>query len=63
MMIGDNLETDIAFGNKSGLRHTLLVETGVHALHDVEALRADPTKQVFVPTLVIPALSLFAELL
>lgn len=35
LMIGDRLNTDIAFGNINGIRYTLLVGTGVHNMNDV----------------------------
>lgn len=35
LMIGDRLNTDIAFGNLNGIKYTLLVGTGVHNMNDV----------------------------
>lgn len=32
LMIGDRLNTDIAFGNQNNLGYTLLVESGVHTM-------------------------------
>lgn len=34
LMIGDRLNTDIAFGNKNGIKYTLLVGTGVNHFTD-----------------------------
>ena len=36
-MVGDRLDTDIAFGNGGGLRATLLVLTGISGLAEAEA--------------------------
>jgi histidinol phosphatase-like enzyme len=35
-MVGDRLDTDIAFGNAGGLRATLLVLTGISSLAEAE---------------------------
>jgi 4-nitrophenyl phosphatase len=44
-MVGDRLDTDILFGNKGGLRSTLLVLTGISSLDDVNKLNeSDPLR-------------------
>ena len=48
LMIGDRLNTDIAFGNALGIS-TVLVETGVHTRQDVE-------KSADKPTFVLPSI-------
>lgn len=44
-MVGDNLETDIAFGVNGGLE-TIFVTSGVHTKHDIEILQIHPTYQI-----------------
>lgn len=57
VMLGDNMETDIAFGNNNKFRYTVLVETGVHKLADAVAISCDLSKRKFVPSHHIGALS------
>lgn len=45
ILVGDNLETDIALGYNNNVE-TLLVETGVHQREDIEALKIYPTQVV-----------------
>lgn len=63
MMLGDNMETDIAFGNNNKFRYTVLVETGIHKLADATAIISDPSKQRFVPSHHVGALSYLNEYL
>lgn len=45
VIIGDNLETDIALGYNLGIE-TILVETGIHRKEDCDKLKIYPTKIV-----------------
>ena len=63
MMLGDNMETDIAFGNNNKFRYTVLVETGIHKLTDAIAISSDPSKQIFVPSHYVGALSFLNQYL
>jgi ribonucleotide monophosphatase NagD (HAD superfamily) len=56
-MFGDNMETDIAFGNNNNFAFTVLVETGIHKLSDVVKYSSDPSKQKYVPSHHISSLS------
>lgn len=49
LMIGDRLNTDIAFGNLNGIKYNLLVGTGVHNMNDVTDAINDK-KYEFVPS-------------
>lgn len=42
LMVGDRLETDIAFGRTAGFRTLLVTETGVHNLDDARRQSSDP---------------------
>lgn len=57
VMFGDNMETDIAFGNNNDFKYRVLVETGIHKLADAELLMSDPAKQHLIPSHFIPALT------
>lgn len=45
ILIGDNLETDIALGQNSGIQ-TLMVESGVHHRDDIDRLKIYPDQVV-----------------
>ena len=45
LMIGDRLDSDIAFGRNNGFKYTLLVETGVHSFSDIKKYVTDNNKQ------------------
>lgn len=45
ILVGDNLETDIALGVNEGV-DTIFVTTGVHQIEDIERLNIHPTKIV-----------------
>jgi phosphoglycolate/pyridoxal phosphate phosphatase family len=45
LMIGDRLDSDIAFGRNNGIKYTLLVGTGVHSLSDVKKYVNDNNEQ------------------
>lgn len=57
MMVGDNLETDILFGRRVGMK-TLLVETGVHSLKD-----AKEVSESEMPHYVSSDVNVFSDLL
>ncbi len=42
IMVGDNLETDIALGENTGIE-TILITCGVHKREDVQKLKIEPT--------------------
>jgi ribonucleotide monophosphatase NagD (HAD superfamily) len=50
VMVGDRLETDIAFGTLSGFQ-TLLVETGVHNMLDAEKLKVSEQPNYIIASL------------
>lgn len=55
MMIGDRLDTDIAFARNSGIAYSLLVQSGVNKLDDVrKAIEND--QRHLVPTHVVDSL-------
>ena len=56
-MIGDKLNTDIAFGNLNGLGYTLLVETGVDRVSDALKAASDKKSHHLVPTYHLKSLS------
>ena len=57
LMIGDKLNTDIAFGNLNGLAYTLLVETGVNKLVDARTAAADKASHHLIPKFYLKSLS------
>ena len=57
LMIGDRLNTDIAFGNYNGLQFKLLVETGVHRLSDALDAARDDTQHHLLPSHYLSSLS------
>lgn len=59
LMIGDRLNTDIAFGNNNHIAFTLLVETGVHTMVDVRPLLNSSRKEdrILIPSHYSKALS------
>ena len=57
LMIGDRLNTDIAFANSNGLGFSLLVESGVHSLSDAEEAVNDHERHHLVPSHYLPCLS------
>lgn len=59
LMVGDRLNTDIAFGNQNNVQYTLLVESGVHGMDkDVRPLLVElkgskesvEKKKLLIPT-------------
>ena len=56
-MLGDTLQTDIAFGNNNSLRYTVLIGTGNDKLDDAVNLSSDPMKRHLIPTHYLSALS------
>ncbi|KAI1303629.1 Glycerol-3-phosphate phosphatase [Halotydeus destructor] len=65
LMVGDRLNTDIKFGNSNGLKHSVLVGTGINNLTDVRALMASGSDddKLMVPTHYIDNLSHLLEYL
>lgn len=63
LMIGDRLNTDIAFGNNNHVMYTLLVESGESKLED--AVKASQTvgREHEVPTHCAPSLHTIAQFL
>jgi ribonucleotide monophosphatase NagD (HAD superfamily) len=57
LMIGDKLNTDIAFGNRNGLGFTLLVETGVDSVANAKAAAADKNSHHLVPKYYLKSLN------
>lgn len=58
LFIGDQLNTDIKFGNSSGFQ-TLLVETGTHNRKHVDSFMKSGKEedQIFIPNVIIPKLT------
>ena len=51
LMIGDRLNTDIAFGNANKIKYTLLVGTGINTLDDARAATGDLRPSHYVSSL------------
>lgn len=63
LMIGDRLNTDIAFGNNNHVEYTLLVETGENKLKDAQKASQTVGREHEVPSHCAPSLATLTEFL
>ena len=63
LMIGDRLNTDIAFGNNNAVKYTLLVESGEHKFEEAVSASQTAGREKHVPTHCAPSLGYLNQFL